>query len=93
MANFSSDHTPVRSPWERPEQPGNEHREAHAAPTDSAIHRPESSDRQRRISEAAYLRAQRRGFCPGFEEQDWLEAEQEIDATATKQHWSESKYP
>ncbi|MGR8933501.1 MAG: DUF2934 domain-containing protein [Gammaproteobacteria bacterium] len=30
------------------------------------------------ISEAAYYKAERRGFAPGFEEQDWLEAEQEI---------------
>lgn len=31
------------------------------------------------IQEAAYLRAERRGFEPGFELEDWLAAENEID--------------
>lgn len=31
------------------------------------------------ITQAAYLRAERRGFAPGHEMQDWLEAEQEVD--------------
>ena len=30
------------------------------------------------ISEAAYYKAEKRGFEPGHEEQDWLEAEREI---------------
>ena len=37
-------------------------------------------DRQRRIAVAAYLRAERRGFMPGAELDDWLEAEKEEDA-------------
>jgi Protein of unknown function (DUF2934) len=37
-------------------------------------------DREGRIAEAAYLRAQQRGFAPGYELEDWLAAEQEIDA-------------
>lgn len=35
--------------------------------------------RRARIAEAAYYRAERRGFAPGCEEQDWYEAEAEID--------------
>lgn len=31
-----------------------------------------------RIAEAAYYRAQQRGFVPGGEEEDWLWAEQQI---------------
>jgi DUF2934 family protein len=31
------------------------------------------------IAEAAYLRAERRGFAPGYEEEDWLAAEVEVD--------------
>jgi hypothetical protein len=31
------------------------------------------------IAEAAYLRAERRGFAPGYEEEDWLAAEAEVD--------------
>lgn len=30
------------------------------------------------ISEAAYYKAEKRGFEPGYEEQDWLEAEKDI---------------
>lgn len=37
-------------------------------------------DRRRLISHAAYLRAERRGFAPGSELADWLEAEAEVDA-------------
>jgi hypothetical protein len=33
---------------------------------------------RRQIAEAAYYRAQRRGFAPGREEQDWIEAEAEV---------------
>ena len=32
------------------------------------------------IAEGAYLRAERRGFAPGHEAQDWLDAEAEVDA-------------
>jgi len=32
------------------------------------------------IAEAAYLRAERRGFVPGHEDEDWLAAEKEVDA-------------
>ncbi|GMR21360.1 MAG: hypothetical protein BMS9Abin36_1960 [Gammaproteobacteria bacterium] len=35
--------------------------------------------RRRLIAECAYLRAERRGFMWGSPEQDWLEAEMEID--------------
>ena len=37
-------------------------------------------DRYERIAEAAYLRAEQRGFEPGHEIEDWLAAEKEIDA-------------
>jgi len=32
------------------------------------------------IAESAYLRAERRGFAPGRETEDWLAAEAEVDA-------------
>lgn len=32
------------------------------------------------IAEAAYLRAERRGFAPGQETDDWFAAEAEVDA-------------
>ena len=37
-------------------------------------------DGQRLIAEAAYFRAERRGFVPGQELEDWLAAEIEVDA-------------
>ena len=39
--------------------------------------RPES--REARIAEAAYWRAERRGFVAGQELDDWLAAEKEVD--------------
>jgi hypothetical protein len=39
---------------------------------------PAESDLQRWIAEAAYYRAESRGFEPGGEMQDWLAAEAEI---------------
>jgi len=38
--------------------------------------------RQRCIAEAAYYKAEKRGFEPGGEHEDWLEAEREFDEQA-----------
>lgn len=38
------------------------------------------ADREARIAQAAYQRAEQRGFYPGHEVEDWLAAEKEIDA-------------
>lgn len=46
---------------------------AHRAPVSA-------EDRHAMIAEAAYLRAERRGFEPGQENEDWLAAEVEVDA-------------
>jgi hypothetical protein len=35
-------------------------------------------ERRRKVAEAAYYRAERRGFAPGSEDADWFEAESEI---------------
>lgn len=43
--------------------------------------------RECRIREAAYLRAERRGFVPGHEVDDWLDAEQEIDRASRPLPW------
>lgn len=42
--------------------------------------RTEGEDRLRMIAEAAYFRAEQRGFAPGRELEDWLAAEIEVDA-------------
>ena len=36
--------------------------------------------RRAMIAQAAYLRAERRGFAPGGELEDWMAAEAEVDA-------------
>jgi Protein of unknown function (DUF2934) len=36
-------------------------------------------DRRTLIAEVAYYKAERRGFAPGHELQDWCEAEREVD--------------
>jgi hypothetical protein len=43
-------------------------------------HRLTPAERHRRISELAYKRAELRGFAPGNETEDWLDAEREVDA-------------
>ena len=40
---------------------------------------PSNEERQRWIATAAYHRAEKRGFAPGYEVQDWLDAEAEIN--------------
>jgi hypothetical protein len=35
-------------------------------------------ERQRLVEQAAYFRAEKRGFAPGCELQDWVEAEAEV---------------
>ena len=37
--------------------------------------------KHRMIAEAAYFVAETRGFAPGYELEDWLQAEQEIEAS------------
>jgi hypothetical protein len=36
-------------------------------------------DRQASIAKAAYFRSEHRGFQPGYELEDWLAAEEEVD--------------
>ena len=42
--------------------------------------------RRAMIAQSAYLRAERRGFTPGYEEEDWLAAEAEVDALLKASH-------
>jgi len=37
-----------------------------------------SEEARRQIAEAAYFRAKERGFAPGHELEDWIEAESEV---------------
>jgi hypothetical protein len=42
--------------------------------------------RRAMIAEAAYLRAERRGFSPGGEHEDWMAAEAEVDRLLNADH-------
>jgi hypothetical protein len=42
----------------------------------------QSLDRHARVQLEAYLIAERRGFAPGNEIDDWLEAERQVDAVS-----------
>lgn len=46
---------------------------------DAESTRTDAEQRHHRISEAAYYRAERRGFTPGSDQEDWFEAEREVD--------------
>ncbi|MVF23058.1 DUF2934 domain-containing protein [Methylocaldum sp. BRCS4] len=54
--------------------------------TEVTAEQPADTDILRdKIAEAAYFKAEQRGFAPGGETEDWLEAEQEILGTSSKQ--------
>jgi hypothetical protein len=70
---------PIASDEADPQSVAPAHR---AKPSSSAHPKPFSIDaaqREAMIRNAAYLRAQRRGFGPGQEVEDWLVAEAEVD--------------
>jgi hypothetical protein len=41
---------------------------------------PHTTSQKAMIAEAAYFKSERRGFTPGHEMTDWLEAEREVEA-------------
>ena len=47
---------------------------------------PSAAEMYEMIAEAAYFRAQKRGFTPGLEAQDWVDAEAEVMARVRKQY-------
>jgi hypothetical protein len=47
---------------------------------------PTQEQRRQMIADAAYRRAQLRGFAPGEEVQDWLAAEAEVDFALSSQY-------
>jgi len=53
-----------------------------AIAVEAAVPAPFTGPEQRvaLIAEAAYFRAEKRGFAPGHETEDWLAAEAEVDA-------------
>ncbi len=50
-----------------------------AAASGSALTAVTNEERHQLIAEAAYFRAERRNFTPGYELEDWLDAEAEVE--------------
>jgi hypothetical protein len=75
--------TPSSKKRARPRTPPAKSRLSATALSDGAV-----SDEMRRamIAEAAYLRAEQRGFVSGYELEDWLLAEREVDALLSAHH-------
>ena len=74
-ARFSETQTPTPVTKATPVVKGNFLRPLYLVP-----HRLTPAERHRRICDLAYRRAEMRGFAPGHEQEDWLEAEREVDA-------------
>ena len=76
---------PTQPPEEKTPSTTTPRAKAPRAPRKKAVKTPTNvavSEDVRRgmIAEAAYLRAERRGFAPGGEHDDWVAAEAEVDA-------------
>ena len=67
------------APKAAPAQPKRAARPAKPAAAPAKAHVSEET-RRAMIAESAYLRAERRGFAPGNEVEDWVAAEKEVDA-------------
>jgi hypothetical protein len=52
---------------------------------------PKTTKQRAMIAEAAYFKSERRGFAPGYEVADWLEAEREVEAILTGKRPSPAK--
>jgi hypothetical protein len=77
----------IGSEGEKEKSGNNSHPKTLAKPKQS---RAREEDRHHWILEAAYYRAERRGFVPGEELDDWLAAEAEIDGSLQEKPFSQS---
>lgn len=78
MATRRTDETPTTADSRARSAPPKGSRTAKGKPAQRAA--VSADDRRSMIAEAAYLRAERRAFVPGYETEDWLAAEIEVDA-------------
>jgi len=65
--------TLARAPVAAP-KPGKGNSKPQAAPSPAL----NAQERDKLVAQAAYFRAEKRGFAPGYELQDWVEAEAEV---------------
>ena len=86
MATRRNDPTPApkTEPTAAPKAPARRARQGKPKGNSAAAAVTVAEDvRRAMIAEAAYFHAERRGFAPGDEVQDWLKAEAEVDALLT----------
>jgi Protein of unknown function (DUF2934) len=57
---------------------------ANAAEGKAALTEVSSEERHQLIAKAAYFHAEQRSFAPGYEMEDWLKAEVEIETRLTQ---------
>ena len=69
---------------QRPDAPEAKSDASASGPGLTPARSPMSHDRHEQIAARAYELAQRREFAPGNEVEDWLQAEREIEAGATR---------
>jgi hypothetical protein len=89
MATRRSTDVPAKPPA-RTEAPRPSAR-ARRSPPEPARLALTAEGRRAMIAEGAYLRAERRGFAPGYETEDWLAAEAEVDALLKVGHGGSSQ--
>ena len=90
MATRRSTDVPAKNPPVRTDapRPSAHVRRSPSEPVRLAL-TPEA--RRGMIAEGAYLRAERRGFAPGHETEDWLAAEAEVDVLLKVAHGGSSQ--
>lgn len=81
MSNMEPSTKPKRGRTAR--QPAAPRKEAGAAVSPAAI-MVSAEQRRAMIAEAAYLRAERRGFTGGDPTDDWLQSEKEVDTLLSR---------
>jgi hypothetical protein len=83
MARVSRERTPTttRQPAAADGSPGAQEETAVGRPEPAAANKAYWTDemRQEEIQRRAYYRAEQRGFAPGYEMEDWLAAEKEVN--------------
>jgi hypothetical protein len=75
-----------KEPASRTDAPARERAPARTRPASQRRVQVSADARHAMIAEAAYLRAERRGFAPGHETEDWLAAELEVDGLLRSEH-------
>jgi hypothetical protein len=81
---------PAPAPTPKPAKPSTP-RVRKTATKAAAVGAVSEDVRRGMIAEAAYLRAERRGFAPGGEHEDWVAAEAEVDALLKARHGGTSQ--